>query len=637
MRKVPRAIHLGLYADETSALCRWHLPEAHEFESWGDARAFDGTVSLLQPLIAPLYGGIASSELLASLLEDAGRSGYDIVRDYWRGQKLGGDDFEAAWETALHDGLIAGTALAPKQVTLKPGAVRGGSGRAGASNPALEISFRPDPTIWDGRFANNGWLQELPKPMTKLTWDNAALVSPRTAEALGLDNEDLVELRYRGRSVRGPGLDHARARRRLRDGEPRLRPDAGGTGRATAPGSTPTPCGPPTPPASAPAWRSARRAGSTRSPAPSSTAASRDGTCTGSATLEQYQADHHFAHEGHAEPEPDMSLYPQWSYEGNAWGMVVNLNACVGCNACVVACQAENNIPVVGKEEVLRGREMHWLEIDRYFSGDDLDDPETYLQPRLCMHCENAPCEVVCPVAATTHSAEGLNEMTYNRCVGTRYCQNNCPYKVRHFNFFEYSAPRAPVLTVLNNPDVTVRSRGVMEKCTYCVQRINAGRIQADAGGPGDPRRRGRDGLPGGLPDPGDRLRQHQRSRERGGQAQAGTLELRDAGRAEHPAPHHLSGALSGTPTPSSNRSRAMSSTRPEGDGAGGVSRAGPRAGAHAGLGHRQDQLARPGPPVQLSLDHRLRRGLRAADAPADRDRQPAATTGWGSGGSTGR
>ena len=230
VRKVPRAIHLGLYADETSALCRWHVPEAHEFESWGDARAFDGTVSLLQPLIAPLYGGISSYELLASLLEDAGRSGYDIVRDYWRGQKLGGDDFEAAWETALHDGLIAGTALAPKQVTLKPEAVTAGAAGPGASSPALEISFRPDPTIWDGRFANNGWLQELPKPMTKLTWDNAALVSPRTAESLGLDNEDLVELRYRGRSVRGPGLDRARARRRLRDGEPRLRPDAGGPG-----------------------------------------------------------------------------------------------------------------------------------------------------------------------------------------------------------------------------------------------------------------------------------------------------------------------------------------------------------------------------------------------------------------------
>ena len=478
VRKVPRAIHLGQYVDETSALCRWHLPEAHEFESWGDARAFDGTASLLQPLIAPLYGGMSSYEVLSSLLDGAGRPGYDIVRDYWRGQKLGGDDFETAWETALHDGLIAGTALAPKQVTLKPGAFAAGVAAPAASNPALEISFRPDPTIWDGRFANNGWLQELPKPMTKLTWDNAALVSPKTAQALGLDNEDLVELRYRGRSVHAPVWvtpGHAEGCVTVSLGYGRTRAGQIGNGAGFDANALRT--------SEAPdfdAGLEIRKTGRKYPLACTQVHRSLEGrNLYRVGTLEQYQEDHHFAHEGHEEPKPDMSLYPQWSYEGNAWGMVVNLNACIGCNACVVACQAENNIPIVGKEEVLRGREMHWLEIDRYFSGDDLDDPETYLQPRLCMHCENAPCEVVCPVAATTHSPEGLNEMTYNRCVGTRYCQNNCPYKVRHFNFFEYSAPRAPVLTVLNNPDVTVRSRGVMEKCTYCVQRINAGRIQA--------------------------------------------------------------------------------------------------------------------------------------------------------------
>ena len=477
VRKVPRAIHLGLHADETSVLCRWHVPEAHAFESWGDARAFDGTVSLLQPLIAPLYGGISPFELVAALRGDAGRSGYDIVRDHWRGQKLGGEEFEAAWETALHDGVIAGTALAPKQVTLKPEASAAGAAGPGPSSQALEISFRPDPTVWDGRFANNGWLQELPKPMTKLTWDNAALVSPSTAEALGLDKEDLVELRYRGRSVQAPVWitpGHAEGCVTVSLGYGRTRAGQVGNGAGFDANALRT--------SEAPGFDAGleiRKTGRKYPLACTQLHRSLEGrNHYRVGTLEEYQEDHHFAHEGHAEPGPEMSLYPPVPYEGNAWGMVVNLNACVGCNACVVACQAENNIPIVGKEEVLRGREMHWLEIDRYFSG-DLDDPETYLQPRLCMHCETAPCELVCPVAATTHSAEGLNEMTYNRCVGTRYCQNNCPYKVRHFNFFEYSKPRAPVLTVLNNPDVTVRSGGVMEKCTYCVQRINAGRIQA--------------------------------------------------------------------------------------------------------------------------------------------------------------
>lgn len=469
-------IRLGLYEDETSALCHWHLPEAHYLESWSDARAYDGTVTISQPLIAPLYEGKSAHELLAVLSGKSDRSSHDIVRDYWKSQNLT-PDFEMFWRKSLHDGLIAGTALPPKSVTLKR--VRDWAASpppTPKSQDLLEIVFQPDPTIWDGRFANNGWLQELPKSLTRLTWDNAVLISPATAERLGLSNEEVVELRYRGRAVRGPVWimpGHAEDSVTVHLGYGRTHAGRVGTGAGFNAYAIRTSDAP---------WfgpgLEIHKSGERYPLARTQHHHSMEGrNLVRVGTIEQFREHPDFAHETAHDSSPRLTLYPEHKYEGYAWGMAIDLNACIGCNACVVACQSENNIPVVGKTEVAMGREMHWLRIDRYYKG-DLDNPETYHQPVLCMHCENAPCELVCPVAATVHSDEGLNDMIYNRCVGTRYCANNCPYKVRRFNFYLYSDFTTRSLKLLRNPDVTVRSRGVMEKCTYCVQRINAARIK---------------------------------------------------------------------------------------------------------------------------------------------------------------
>jgi molybdopterin-containing oxidoreductase family iron-sulfur binding subunit len=484
--KVRLRIHLGLYHDETARVCQWHVPEADPLESWGDVRAFDGTVTIQQPLIAPLYGGKTASEVLAVLLGEPDRSGLEIVRDYWRRQSLPGD-FEASWRKALRTGLIAGTAGKPKQVAPRIQDVpsRPAPGEASGA-PDLEIVFRPDPTLWDGRFANNGWLQELPKPMNRLTWDNAALVSKSVADRLGITDGDVLSLSYRGETLRLPAWvmpGQAESSITVFLGSGRRRAGRVGTGVGVdvytlrtaealwfGPGLDVAATG------------ERRRLPTTQH---HFNMAGRELYRLG--TLEQYRARPTFAqlHErdrsrGESlldEPEPQARRQEGF---GNAWGMVINLNTCIGCNACVTACDVENNIPVVGKDQVLASREMHWLRIDRYYEGEDPNNPAFHFQPVMCMHCEKAPCELVCPVAATSHSAEGLNEMTYNRCVGTRYCSNNCPYKVRRFNFFHYADETTPSLKLLRNPDVTVRWRGVMEKCTYCVQRINAARINAD-------------------------------------------------------------------------------------------------------------------------------------------------------------
>ena len=475
IKNVRLRIHLGLYEDETAALCHWHLPEAHAFESWGDARAFDGTVTLLQPLIEPLYAGRSALEFLAAWNGEPAKTGYEIVREFWQGQRAAGE-FEKFWRTAVHDGLIAGTGFQPKSVQLKPGFAR--SLPAAPKLAGTEISFRPDPTVWDGRFANNGWLQELPKPVTKLTWDNAALVSPAMAERLRVSNGDVVELSLEKRSLRAPvwivpGHADEAVTVHLGYGRGRGGTVAAGTGFNAYVMRT-----------SDRQWSAAgleiRKTGERRALVSTQDHHSMEGrNLVRQASEEEFRKDPHFAHHAGHDPDSNLTLYPGFPPGAHAWGMAIDLNACTGCGACVVACQAENNIPVVGKKEVARGRAMHWIRIDRYYEG-VLDAPAIHHQPVLCMHCENAPCEVVCPTAATVHSQEGLNQMVYNRCVGTRYCSNNCPYKVRRFNFFLYADWTTPSLKLLRNPDVSVRSRGVMEKCSYCVQRINAARIDAE-------------------------------------------------------------------------------------------------------------------------------------------------------------
>jgi molybdopterin-containing oxidoreductase family iron-sulfur binding subunit len=474
LSKVRLRLHLGLHDDETAALCHWHIPQAHELESWGDGRSFDGTVTFNQPLIAPLYGGKTASELLAALLGHPGRSAYELLRESWRAS-VEAAEFERFWRQAIHDGFIKGSAFEPRPVALQP---RAFLVDAEAPTESLEVIFRPDPTVFDGRFANNGWLQELPKPLTKLTWDNAVLLSPRTAERLGVENEEFVELGLDGRDLRAPIWilpGQAEDVVCLHLGYGRTRAGRGGTGAGFDANQLRT---------TSSFWRgslaSFAKTGRSYALAQTQTHHRMEGRgLVREASFDDYERNPGFAHEAHHDPSPAESLHPPVNDVGDySWGMSIDLGRCTGCNACVVACQSENNIPVVGKDQVRAGREMQWIRVDRYFEG-DFERPRIRHQPVNCMHCENAPCEVVCPVSATVHTPEGLNAMVYNRCVGTRYCSNNCPYKVRRFNFLLYADFETPVLSLLNNPDVTVRSRGVMEKCTYCVQRVNAARIEA--------------------------------------------------------------------------------------------------------------------------------------------------------------
>jgi MoCo/4Fe-4S cofactor protein with predicted Tat translocation signal len=561
LEKVNLRIYHGLYADETAFLCHWNIPDAHPLESWGDARAYDGTVTIIQPLIAPLYDGRSAHEVLGVFTAQPDRRTLAIVKDYWTRAFAGGSgwtirtadnqafkDAETFWRHALHDGFVRGTAIAdggpgtpfvaapaaaaaatgagapgvaaapvpaPQNTLANPNpqpadtpgagagsrpAAPGGTPppagqnaapAAGAQAPApaqggLEIIFRPDPTIWDGRFANNGWLQELPKPLTKVTWDTTAWISPQLAKDRGLSDGDIIELKYRGNTaylpvVRVPGHPAQSVTVFLGYG----RRMAGAVGTAT---------------------KEAQRFNAyllRTSDAPwfgSGLEISRTGeryllattqehhlmegrAPVRVATLEQYKNEPKIIAEQGETPPKTLTLYPDYDYRGYKWGMAIDLSSCTGCSACTIACVAENNIPVVGKEQVSAGREMHWIRVDHYFAGTEADldagRVEAYHQPVPCMHCENAPCEVVCPVAATSHSAEGLNDMVYNRCVGTRYCSNNCPYKVRRFNFLLYQDWETQSYYPMRNPDVTVRSRGVMEKCTFCVQRINQARVDS--------------------------------------------------------------------------------------------------------------------------------------------------------------
>ena len=492
--KIPFRAHLSLYYDETSMRCQWHIPDVHYLETWGDARGHDGTVSIIQPLIAPLYNGRSAHEVLGALIGGLDQTPYQAVRNYWFSKGA----TEDTWRKWLHDGFIAGSALPVRGASAAPPPAT-----QQLSNPAtgVELELRHDPTIYDGRFANNAWLQELPKPHTKITWDNALIIGPRLSEKIGFTAEErdplvnekqtrFAEVSYRGVKMRLPiwvlpGQPDDVATIYFGYG----RTHAGGIGNGKGFNTY--------------VFRYADALhGGAGAKITMSDAAPRiygiactqehqsiDPKLVGerglirAASFEGYKQNPNFAKDPHHGSDVtghgDESMYPEYDYsKEHAWAMVIDTSVCTGCNGCVVACQAENNIAVVGKEEVIRERELHWLRIDRYFRGNP-DNPEVYHEPVPCMQCENAPCEPVCPVEATSHSAEGLNDMTYNRCVGTRYCSNNCPYKVRRFNFFGYSDYDTPSLMPMRNPDVTVRTRGVMEKCTYCVQRIRAGQIEA--------------------------------------------------------------------------------------------------------------------------------------------------------------
>ena len=464
--KVPFTVHHGGHVDETAAFCTWHLAESHWLETWSDLRAYDGTATILQPLIEPLYGTRSSLEILRRLTAPSGDQAYAIVRETWQ-HASGGSDFELHWNRWLNAGVVDGSATP---------AVAGPS--AGGDFPVLTHSaaetlpvliLQPDSTIGDGRWANNGWLQELPKPLTLLVWDNAALVSPAFAARQGIVNGDVLALSIGPHTVDAAALimpGQADDCVTLSLGYGRNAAGSVGNGHGFNAYRLRTVNA---------LWRQ------------SGLRVEKTGRRYALVTTQQQ-----FAMEGRdlvrvvapgalSVPPPAASptLYPPWKAGGYAWGMSIDLSTCLGCNACIVACQAENNIPVVGKDQVARGRQMHWIRVDTYFSGDPTS-PSVVHQPVPCMQCENAPCELVCPVGATVHSSEGLNDMVYNRCVGTRYCSNNCPYKVRRFNFFDYRSPPGALSHLQENPDVTVRERGVMEKCTYCVQRINTARIAAE-------------------------------------------------------------------------------------------------------------------------------------------------------------
>ncbi len=498
MNSVKHTVHLGSHFNETAVVAEWHINGTHFLENWSDTRAYDGTATVIQPMIEPLYGGKSAHDVIQSMLNDPDTSPYEAVRKTWQANL--GTSPEHGWRKILHDGMIGGTAFQPKTVSAKVSDLAAVT--PSQQDGTVEIIFRPDPNIYDGRYANVGWLQEIPKPVTSMSWDNAALMSYPTLAKFGLAEQDVVAIKSNGNTVLAPVMavpGHADGSVTVYLGYGRENGGrvAGGLGfnayaiRTSnallfASGATMTKTGKTFEFAVTKSHYQDHR----------SLEAGGDGSGTHSlegneaatrgiiryATLDEFKENPNFAHEEEKEPEdpePDTSMFNNWRYDKNAWGMAIDMNSCVGCNACVVSCYAENNIAVVGRHNTMTGRIMQWIRIDTYFEG-DLDAPRAHFQPMTCQQCENAPCEQVCPVGATVHSPEGLNVMVYNRCVGTRYCSNNCPYKVRRFNFLLYSDFETESLKLMRNPDVTVRSRGVMEKCSYCSQRIAAAKIAAD-------------------------------------------------------------------------------------------------------------------------------------------------------------
>ena len=471
------SVHAGLYHDETAKRCTWHLPLSHPLESWSDIRAFDGTASIIQPLIRPLYDSRTAHELLGLLGESASPPSFDLVRKQWRSSGATGD-FDVWWRQSLQDGVIAGSA-APKIAPPSPNLPQ--IAPAGAES-AFTLTLCPDPAVFDGSMANNAWLQECPKPFTKQVWGNALHISEADARELSLVDGDVVRIAHNERSIEAPVL--------VRAGQaPRAVSTTIGYGRAFA-GSIGNGVGfdvYPLRPADSP-WvvenisvtRTGRNENLLRTQHFFELQGDAKDLQPRLSLAELAEGNFGFAEPG-ADPP---TLYPPRAYDTYEWAMVIDTSACIGCNACIVACQAENNVPVVGPEEIAVGRDMHWLRIDDYTI-----DGRPGFSPVPCMHCEHAPCEPVCPVAASVHDSEGLNVQVYNRCVGTRFCQSNCPYKVRRFNFFgyadgeEYAGYGADIVKAVFNPDVTVRGRGVMEKCTYCVQRISRARRASEKEG----------------------------------------------------------------------------------------------------------------------------------------------------------
>ncbi len=490
LTKVKNSIYLGTDVNETAAAASWHLPEAHFLESWGDAATVYGVSAIQQPLVSPLYNGRTAAEIVALLADAKDKKAHDIVKNYWLNQWSSIKDAgarEQAWKKALHDGIIPGEAETAK-VTLDTKKVLAAvTAEPKAQTTGIEIAFVPSASAWDGRYANNGWMQEAPDPMTKLTWGNAALVSPKTARDKKWTDGDMITISKGGLKLEAavmiqPG--QADDSITIPQGYGRVK--CGGVGKdvgfnagllRTADGF----------------WYGQGFEVSGAQGRHVHATTQEHGTIDDGGvnaerengrpvvrevTISEYKKNPKSVEEMNEVPELH-SIYPEIVYDkGYQWGMSIDLSTCTGCNACVVACTSENNIPVVGKDQVLRGREMHWLRMDRYYVGSE-DEPRAVEQPLPCLQCENAPCENVCPVAATTHSPEGLNDMVYNRCVGTRYCANNCPVKVRHFNFLNFHKHDPQVMGMAFNPDVTVRMRGVMEKCTYCVQRIQETKIKA--------------------------------------------------------------------------------------------------------------------------------------------------------------
>ncbi len=518
IKKARTSLYLSAHETETSAVCTWHVPAAHYLESWGDAETADGVISPIQPMIEPLFDRRNPLELLARISGYETSDPYEIVR---RSFKRLTNGTEADWRRFLHEGTYA---LSRRAAEPRPLAMDVPAAVSLPSPDRFEVCFAMDDSVFDGRFGNNGWMQECPDPMTKLTWDNAAILSPRSAERLKVKTGDVLRIELDGRSLEMPAFvmpGHADWSLTLPLGYGRKVGGSlvSGTGfnaytlRTTAAmgfavGAKVTKTGRTYPLGTTQEHWAASEDHLSPDKAAQERAIIREGT------LDRFQREPDFArHMGEKAPTK-LNIYTSPTLDGaNQWGMAVDLSACVGCTACVVACQAENNIPIVGKNEVIRGREMHWMRLDRYFAGEDpAGDVEATLQPMMCQHCENAPCEPVCPVNATVHSPEGLNEMVYNRCVGTRYCSNNCPYKVRRFNFLDYNKgtiresgrepfdgnpepnplkgltkpqllqpPMQELIKMQKNPQVTVRMRGVMEKCTYCVQRLEAAKIDAQS------------------------------------------------------------------------------------------------------------------------------------------------------------